>query len=69
MGAGRWVINNNIQDALGQSSNIILDFHRLKRPQEKAAREADRIFRNTKRFKRLIVIFKNNRIVEYKKKK
>ncbi len=66
IGAGRWVINN-IQNALKQSSNIILDLHRLKRPQEKALREVDQIFRKTRRLKKIIIL-KNNEIIEFKKK-
>ncbi len=60
-------IKNNIQKALLQSVNIILDLRRIKRPMEKCMREIEREFRENKRIRRMIVITKAGKMLDFSK--
>ena len=56
IGGSKYTIANNIQDALRQSRNVILDIRNMKRPQNKARHEAINEFNKNKTIKKLIII-------------
>ncbi len=60
-------IKNNIQNALLQSNNIILDLRRIKRPMEKCIREIEREFEANKKIRKLKVITKSKKILDFSK--
>ena len=66
-GETRNTIKNIIQSALRQSVNIILDLRRIKRPMEKCLRDIDREFTHNKRIKRLLVITKSKKVLDFSK--
>ena len=66
-GETRNTIKNIIQSALRQSVNIILDLRRIKRPMEKCLRDIDREFTHNKRIKRLLVITKSKKVIDFSK--
>ena len=66
-GETRNTIKNIIQSALRQSVNIILDLRRIKRPMEKCLRDINREFTHNKRIKRLLVITKSKKVIDFSK--
>ena len=66
-GRGRWLIENTFQAAVKQSPNVILDLARIKIIQEKCLREAEKQFRHSKGMKKLIVITKSKKILDFHK--
>ncbi|MBO7699073.1 hypothetical protein J6S39_00065 [Candidatus Saccharibacteria bacterium] len=67
VGEGKYLIPNTIQKAVKQSSNVVIDLRRTKRHQAKCIRELKREFEKSKSLKRLKVITKNNKILDFKK--
>ena len=67
LGEGKYLISNTIQRAAKQSSNVIIDLRRTKRHQIKCLRELEREFNKSKSLKRLLVITKSGKILDYKK--
>lgn len=67
-GEGGSLMKNTIQKALKQSQNIIIDLRRAKRHQTKCLREIERQFNNSKSIKKLLVITKTGKTVEFNKK-
>ena len=66
-GETRNTIKNIIQSALRQSVNVILDLRRIKRPMEKCLRDIDREFTHNKKIKRLLVITKSKKVIDFSK--
>ena len=66
-GDGKRTIKNTVQNASHQSENIIIDLQRCKTDEERALREIDRYFRLSRRLKRLKVITKDKRILDFSK--
>ena len=66
-GEGRWLLENTIQKAAKQSSNIIIDLQRIKIHQTKCLAEIEKQFYKSKRAKILIVITKSKKIIEFRK--
>ena len=60
-------IKNNIQNALKQSTNVILDLRRIKRPMEKCMNEIEREFKENKKIKRILVITKTGKLLDFSK--
>ena len=60
-------IKNNIQGALRQSVNVILDLRRVKRPMEKCLRDIEREFTHNKKLRRLLVITKSKKVLDFSK--
>ena len=67
IGEGGQLMKNTIQKALKQSSNIIVDLRRTKRHQIKCLRELERQFRNSKDIRRLKIITKGGKVIDFKK--
>ena len=63
-GKGKRTIKRNIDDALTQSENIIIDLRRCGLPDPIAINQLEFFFRN-KRIKRLMVITKKDELLEY----
>lgn len=63
-GNGKNTIKNTVQNASHQSENIIIDLRRTKIPQEQALKEIDRYFRLSKRLRRIIIITKDEIILD-----
>ncbi len=69
VGKGKWVIKNIMQKASHQSENVIMDLRRLKHfPQGKYIKEVEYRFETISRLKKLIIISKEQKIIEIEKK-
>ncbi|MBQ8084490.1 MAG: hypothetical protein IJ232_00105 [Lachnospiraceae bacterium] len=55
---------NTVQNASHQSENIIIDLRRTKISQEQALKEIERYFRLSKRLRRIIIITKDEIILD-----
>lgn len=66
-GKGRWLLENTLQKAVKQSPNIIIDLARIKIHQTKCLQELEKQFYKSKGAKRLKIIMKTKKIVEFKK--
>ena len=60
-------IKNNFHKAGHQAQNLIMDLRRSKLPAEKSKNIAVKEFKLSKRINRMILIAKDERIIEYKK--
>ena len=67
MGEGKYLISNTIQRAVKQSCNVIIDLRHTKRHQMKCIRELDNEFTKSKSLKRLKVIAKNGKILDFER--
>ena len=67
LGEGNQLIENTIQRALRQSQNIIIDLRHTKRHQTKCLRELEKQFLNKKGIKRLKVITKSGKTLDFEK--
>lgn len=67
LGEGNQLIENTIQRALKQSQNIIIDLRHTKRHQTKCLRELEKQFLNKKGIKRLKVITKSGKTLDFEK--
>lgn len=66
-GGGKNTIKHNIQNAVHQSENVIIDLFRCKLDKSIAIKEIQRHFNLSKRLKRLKLISKNEQIIDLKK--
>ena len=66
-GDGRWVIMNTLQSAAKQSENVIIDLRRIKLSQEKCLLSLNREFEHSKKIKRMLVITKTRKLLEFSK--
>jgi hypothetical protein len=66
-GDGKYNVQHQIKAAAKQSSNVIFDARRSKRHMAKIRQEVDHHFKHTKTVKRLILIDKNLKILEFSK--
>lgn len=67
LGEGNQLMKNTVQRAIKQSHNIIIDLRHAKRHQAKCIRELRREFKESKRIKRLKIITKGGRTLDFKK--
>ena len=67
LGEGNQLMENTIQRALRQSQNIIIDLRHTKRHQTKCLREREKQFLNKKGIKRLKVITKSGKTLDFEK--
>lgn len=67
LGEGNQLMENTIQRALKQSQNIIVDLRHTKRHQTKCLRELEKQFLSKKGIKRLKVITKNGKTLDFEK--
>ncbi len=67
IGEGNQLIENTIQKALRQSSNIIIDLRHTKRHQAKCLREIEKQYKNKKAIKRLKIIKKDGKTLDFQK--
>ena len=66
-GEGRFLIPNTIQRAVKQSKNIVIDLRRTKRHQSKCLREIEHEFRKSTSVRRILVIMKSKKLIEFRK--
>ena len=66
-GEGNQLMENTIQRALKQSQNVIVDLRRTKRHQTKCLRELEKQFESKKSIKRLKVITKSGKTLDFEK--
>ena len=64
IGKSTRTIENNLRNALKQSSNIIMDLSRIKQPEGKAIKEIKRQQDLTKGASRVMIITKTKRLIE-----
>ena len=67
IGEGKQLMENTVHKALKQSLNIIIDLRRTKRHQTKCIRELMREFRESKKIRRLKIITKNGKTLDFEK--
>lgn len=65
-GGSSRTIENNLRLALKQSCNIIIDLHRINRPENQCLREIKKQAQLAKKLKRLLVVTKQNKILSIK---
>ncbi|MBR1479024.1 MAG: hypothetical protein IJ608_13855 [Lachnospiraceae bacterium] len=66
-GDGKKTIKNTVQNASHQSESIIIDLRRCKIPEDKALKEIDRYFKLSRRLKRLKIITKDEKVLDFRK--
>ena len=66
-GRGNSVIKNNLQKAIRQSVNVIIDLRRVKRDELKCIREIKHEFTYSKRLSKIIVITKGRKSLDFRK--
>ena len=66
-GEGKYLISNTIQKAVKQSHNVIIDLRRTKRHQAKCIHELEKEFAKSKSLKRLKIITKTGKTIDFKK--
>jgi hypothetical protein len=67
IGGGKYTIKNIIQNASHQSENIIVDLRRCKMDEEKSINELERYFRLSRRIRRIIIITKSEKKLDFTK--
>lgn len=67
IGKGRWLLENTIQKASKQSSNIIIDLRCIKICQDKCVAEIEKQFYKMKLVKKIKVITKSQTIIDFVK--
>ena len=66
-GEGKYLMQNTIQKAVKQSKNVIVDLRRTKRSQERCLKELEKEFNNSRSLRRLKIITKSRRILDFEK--
>lgn len=66
-GEGKYLMQNTIQKAVKQSKNVIIDLGRTKRSQERCLKELEKEFNNSRSLRRLKIITKSRRILDFEK--
>ena len=67
IGEGKYLMSNTVQKAVKQSNNVIIDLRHTKRHQTKCIRELEREFSKSSSLKRLKVIAKNGKTLDFSK--
>ena len=67
IGGGNQLMENTIQKALKQSPNVIIDLRHTKRHQVKCLRELEKQFTSKKSIKRLKIITKSGKVIDFEK--
>ena len=67
IGEGKQLMENTIQKALRQSENIIIDLRHAKRHQTKCLRELEKQFKSKKKLRRLKIITKLGKVLDFSK--
>ncbi len=67
LGEGNQLMENTIQRALKQSPNVIIDLRHTKRHQTKCLRELEKQFIRKKSLKRLKIITKSGKTLDFEK--
>ena len=67
IGDGKNTIQNILQDAVGQSRNIVIDLRRCKLSEEQAISKINREFQVSKHIKRMMIIKKDSEILDLTK--
>ena len=65
---GKYTLEHSFRSALKQSPNIIFDIRGSKMPEKKCIAEIERRFNDFKKVKRVIIITKQQRLLDFKKK-
>ena len=67
VGKGKYTVQNKIQEAVQQSSNVIIDLRRSKMPEDRAVKAYEREFRNSKGLRRMKIIKKDGELLDFRK--
>ena len=68
VGEGKYLMANTVQRAVKQSQNIIIDLRHTKRYQTKCLRELEKEFKKSTSIKRLKIVKKDQKIVDFVKR-
>lgn len=66
-GGKRYTIKNNVQNAMHQAQNMIMDLRRCKLDDEQAISETVHYFKMSKRLRRLKIITKSEKVLDFVK--
>ena len=66
-GNGKYTVQNTMQDAAGQSRNVIIDLRRCKMHEDQAIKEFEREYNKSRHIRRLKIIKKNAEILDFHK--
>lgn len=66
-GNGKHTIKNTIQNASHQSQNVVIDLRRYQLPEEGAIKELVKFFNLSRRLRRMKIICKGDKILDYTK--
>ena len=66
-GKGRWLLENTLQKAVRQSPNVIIDLQRIQIHQTKCLQELEKQFYKSKQIRKLRIITKNHKIIDFSK--
>ena len=66
-GNGKYTMKNAIQNASHQSQNIVIDLRRSPMTEKTAIRELENYFKLSRRLKRMKIICKDEKILDYAK--
>lgn len=69
LGDGKRTIMNTLQNATHQATNLIIDLRRCKLPDSTSLREIQFHFRLSKRIRRILVITKDEKLLDFPKQK
>ncbi len=64
-GKGKYLLQNTIHKALRQSPNIVVDLRRINMPEQKALAELEKIWLTSKSIRKLKIITKGRRLLDY----
>lgn len=64
-GNGKRTVQNTLQDAAGQSRNVIIDLRRCSMPEDIAAKRFGTEFNKSRSFRRMKIITKNEEILDF----
>ncbi len=64
-GEGKYLIQNTLHRAAHQSENLVIDLYRIKIHQTKCLQELKKNFHDLKRLKRLMIITKTHKIIDF----
>lgn len=66
-GCGKYLIQNTMHRAARQSENVIMDLRRIKLHQNRCLAEIEKQFKDLKRLKRVKIITKTKKVIDFAK--
>ena len=64
-GDGKYTVQNTLQNAAGQSRNVIVDLRRCRMPEDRAINEFTKEFQKSKHIKRMKIVKKDGEVLDF----